>query len=102
MANEHRLWQPALFSALGLGFDNDDYLETGVHIRWWSDARLGLPHRANGINHGHYKVHTLKKGHKSLSALNLFTDPLGFVPLHRSTDEPDRNRALYNANAVSK
>ncbi len=42
MSNNLR-WRSKLFSALGSGFLNDDTVEDGVHLRWISDQRLGLP-----------------------------------------------------------
>ncbi|MCB0108588.1 MAG: hypothetical protein KDE53_21860, partial [Caldilineaceae bacterium] len=72
MAGIKSLWRPELFSTVGAGFTNDQTLQTGIHLRWRHDYRLGLPYERKGDMRGGFHVYVGRVG--SLAAIDLFSD----------------------------
>lgn len=64
-------WRSQLFSALGTGFEDDSHVQDGIHLRWSSDPRLGLPLDPAETMAGVYRVYYLHDGLPSLGEMDL-------------------------------
>lgn len=82
MARIQSLWRPALFSAVGAGFLDDATLKDGVHLRWRSDYRLGLPYERNQAIHGGFRVYISHVG--SIVDADLFERETPYSAITRS------------------
>jgi hypothetical protein len=77
MTNTKLLWRPAAFSAVGEGFQADDTLHDGIHLRWFLDHRLGLPYVHGGVAKGEFRIFIQRHTHRTVVSLDLFTMPIG-------------------------
>lgn len=82
-------WRSQLFSMLGTGFQDDKYVQDGIHLRWSSQPQLGLPiENENGAT-GVYRVYYLQDNLPPLTQADLFTlknNPLYPVRSNLSTN----------------
>lgn len=82
MTGMKSLWRPELFSTVGAGFENDQTLQNGVHLRWRNDYRLGLPFERGSDVRGAYHIYIGQHG--SVQDAKLFSDTPPFAAItHR-------------------
>jgi len=91
------LWRPDAFGAVGEGFDQDNTLRDGIHIRWNVDYRLGLPFESGQGIRGGFRIYVLNAELDSVHDADLFNLPLDSSFAVRSDQSPNPDSGVMTA-----
>lgn len=94
MPNFKTLWRPDAFGAVGAGFVQDDILRDGIHIRWNTDYRLGLPYESMQGMNGQFRVYFLNHEVNSVYEADLFNMQLDSTYAVRSNLSTNPNSGM--------
>jgi len=90
MSTPRLRWRPQLFAALGAAFTSDPSVRDGIHLRWFSDARLGMALRGTANK---YHIYRLRIKETSIEFVDLFKPSTDKLPV-RSSASPSSGASL--------
>ena len=88
MSNQHKLWRPGLFNAVGAGFQDDATVQDGIHLHWVFDPDLGMPYASEQQEQGSFRICILQDNLPCLPDADLFDKKIAHLFSVASDKDP--------------